>query len=44
VGEPFAAGIRLGPLISSVQRDRVRGYIQNGKVYQRRVRTKAIRL
>jgi acyl-CoA reductase-like NAD-dependent aldehyde dehydrogenase len=30
VGDPFAEGTRLGPLISSVQRDRVRGYIQKG--------------
>ena len=30
VGDPFADGTRLGPLISSVQRDRVRGYIQRG--------------
>lgn len=30
VGDPFAASTRLGPLISQVQRDRVRGYIQKG--------------
>ncbi len=30
VGDPFADGTTLGPLISSVQRDRVRGYIQKG--------------
>jgi acyl-CoA reductase-like NAD-dependent aldehyde dehydrogenase len=30
VGDPFAEGTRLGPLISSVQRDRVRGYIEKG--------------
>ena len=30
VGDPFADGTRLGPLISSVQRDRVRGYIEKG--------------
>jgi betaine-aldehyde dehydrogenase len=30
VGDPFEEGTRLGPLISSVQRDRVRGYIQRG--------------
>jgi aldehyde dehydrogenase (NAD+) len=30
VGDPFADGTRLGPLISSVQRDRVRGYIERG--------------
>ena len=30
VGDPFADGTRLGPLISSTQRDRVRGYIQKG--------------
>jgi acyl-CoA reductase-like NAD-dependent aldehyde dehydrogenase len=30
VGGPFADGTRLGPLISSIQRDRVRGYIEKG--------------
>jgi aldehyde dehydrogenase (NAD+) len=30
LGDPFADGTRLGPLISSVQRDRVRGYINKG--------------
>jgi aldehyde dehydrogenase (NAD+) len=30
VGDPFAEGTRLGPLISSVQRDRVRSYIEKG--------------
>jgi aldehyde dehydrogenase (NAD+) len=30
VGDPFADGTRLGPLISSIQRDRVRGYIEKG--------------
>jgi aldehyde dehydrogenase (NAD+) len=30
VGDPFAQGTRLGPLISSVQRERVRGYIRKG--------------
>jgi aldehyde dehydrogenase (NAD+) len=30
VGDPFADGTRLGPLVSAVQRDRVRGYIQKG--------------
>ncbi len=30
VGDPFADGTRLGPLISAVQRDRVRGYIEMG--------------
>ncbi len=30
IGDPFADGTRLGPLISSVQRDRVRGYIEKG--------------
>jgi len=30
VGDPFAEGTRLGPLISSVQRERVRGYIEKG--------------
>jgi aldehyde dehydrogenase (NAD+) len=29
-GDPFAEGVRLGPLISAVQRDRVRGYINKG--------------
>ena len=29
-GDPFAAGTRLGPLVSAVQRDRVRGYIDKG--------------
>ncbi len=30
VGDPFAEGTRLGPLISDVQRERVRGYINKG--------------
>jgi aldehyde dehydrogenase (NAD+) len=30
VGDPFAGGTRLGPLVSDVQRDRVRRYIQQG--------------
>ncbi len=30
VGDPFAEGTRLGPLVSAVQRDRVRGYIRKG--------------
>jgi aldehyde dehydrogenase (NAD+) len=30
LGDPFADGTRLGPLVSAVQRDRVRGYIQKG--------------
>lgn len=30
VGDPFAAGIHLGPLASAAQRDRVQGYIQKG--------------
>jgi acyl-CoA reductase-like NAD-dependent aldehyde dehydrogenase len=30
VGDPFAEGTRLGPLISSVQLERVRGYINKG--------------
>ena len=30
VGDPFAEGTRLGPLISEVQRDRVRSYIEKG--------------
>jgi acyl-CoA reductase-like NAD-dependent aldehyde dehydrogenase len=29
-GDPFADTTRLGPLVSAVQRDRVRGYIQKG--------------
>jgi aldehyde dehydrogenase (NAD+)/betaine-aldehyde dehydrogenase len=29
-GDPFGEQTRLGPLVSSVQRDRVRGYIQKG--------------
>jgi aldehyde dehydrogenase (NAD+) len=30
VGDPFAEGTTMGPLVSSVQRERVRGYIQQG--------------
>ncbi len=30
VGDPFGGQAKLGPLISDVQRDRVRGYIRNG--------------
>ena len=30
VGDPLADGTNLGPLISDVQRDRVRGYIEKG--------------
>ena len=29
-GDPLADGIRLGPLVSAAQRDRVRGYIERG--------------
>ena len=29
-GDPFEAGTRLGPWVSAVQRDRVRGYIDKG--------------
>ncbi|HEY1281268.1 MAG TPA: aldehyde dehydrogenase family protein [Acidimicrobiales bacterium] len=29
-GDPFEKGSRLGPLVSAVQRDRVRGYIETG--------------
>jgi acyl-CoA reductase-like NAD-dependent aldehyde dehydrogenase len=29
-GDPFEASTRLGPLVSDVQRERVRGYIQKG--------------
>ena len=30
MGDPFAAGVRLGPLVSASQRERVRGYIEQG--------------
>src|SRR5215218_7247124 len=30
-GDPFEDGTRLGPLVSDVQRERVRGYIQKGE-------------
>ena len=30
-GDPFEKATRLGPLVSAVQRDRVRGYIQRGE-------------
>jgi len=30
VGDPFAEGTRLGPLVSAAQRERVRGYIHQG--------------
>ena len=30
VGDPLDEGTRLGPLVSAVQRDRVRGYIERG--------------
>jgi acyl-CoA reductase-like NAD-dependent aldehyde dehydrogenase len=30
-GDPFADGTRLGPLVSHVQRQRVRGYIEKGE-------------
>jgi acyl-CoA reductase-like NAD-dependent aldehyde dehydrogenase len=30
-GDPFDPGTRLGPLVSEVQRDRVRGYIEKGR-------------
>jgi acyl-CoA reductase-like NAD-dependent aldehyde dehydrogenase len=30
VGDPFEAGVRVGPLASEVQRERVRGYIEKG--------------
>ena len=30
VGDPMAEGTRLGPLVSAVQRDRVRGFIERG--------------
>jgi aldehyde dehydrogenase (NAD+) len=31
VGDPLAAGTRVGPLVSEAQRDRVRGYIERGR-------------
>ena len=31
VGDPMAAGTRLGPLVSAAQRDRVRGFIERGE-------------
>jgi aldehyde dehydrogenase (NAD+) len=31
VGDPFEKGTTLGPLVSDVQRERVRGYIQKGR-------------
>jgi acyl-CoA reductase-like NAD-dependent aldehyde dehydrogenase len=30
VGDPFAASVRVGPLVSATQRERVRGYIEQG--------------
>jgi aldehyde dehydrogenase (NAD+) len=30
VGDPFAEGTRLGPLVSAAQRERVRGFIERG--------------
>jgi aldehyde dehydrogenase (NAD+) len=30
VGDPLAAGTRIGPLVTAAQRDRVRGYIERG--------------
>jgi aldehyde dehydrogenase (NAD+) len=30
VGDPFAEGTQLGPLVSAAQRERVRGYIEKG--------------
>ncbi|GAA3746831.1 acyl-CoA reductase-like NAD-dependent aldehyde dehydrogenase [Spinactinospora alkalitolerans] len=30
VGDPFEEGVRMGPLVSAAQRDRVRGYIEQG--------------
>lgn len=30
VGDPFAPGTKVGPLVSAAQRDRVRGYIEQG--------------
>jgi len=31
VGDPFADGVALGPLVSDAQRERVRGYIRRGE-------------
>jgi len=31
VGEPFAEGVQMGPLISATQRDRVEGFIERAK-------------
>jgi acyl-CoA reductase-like NAD-dependent aldehyde dehydrogenase len=30
VGDPFDEGVRIGPLVSDIQRERVRGYIRQG--------------
>jgi acyl-CoA reductase-like NAD-dependent aldehyde dehydrogenase len=30
IGDPFGDGVKLGPLVSKAQQDRVRGYIQKG--------------
>ncbi|WP_435612601.1 gamma-aminobutyraldehyde dehydrogenase [Streptomyces sp. bgisy159] len=35
VGDPFAAGTDLGPLISHVQRDRVAGFVDRARAYAR---------
>ena len=39
VGEPFAEGVQVGPLISSVQRDRVQGFVDRAKAGGARVLT-----
>ncbi|MEX2105270.1 MAG: aldehyde dehydrogenase family protein [Solirubrobacterales bacterium] len=38
-GDPFAEGTRLGPLVSDVQRQRVRGYIEKGEAEGARLLT-----
>ncbi|MZF87752.1 gamma-aminobutyraldehyde dehydrogenase [Streptomyces sp. SID5643] len=35
LGDPFAAGTDLGPLISHVQRDRVAGFVERARAYAR---------
>ncbi|MEV7738450.1 gamma-aminobutyraldehyde dehydrogenase [Streptomyces sp. NPDC088921] len=35
LGDPFAAGTDLGPLISNVQRDRVAGFVDRARAYAR---------
>ncbi len=38
-GDPFEKGTRLGPLVSEVQRERVRGYIEKGRAEGARLLT-----